>query len=497
MNIDEFIGKYRNHPILFVGTGMSLRYLDKSYTWDGLLKKISYDLKGNDEFYYDIKAASETDGEFKYEKIASTLESTFNLEVASNRAGPLGFVNDIFYRNMQNNISISRMKIYIASLLSSVTIKAGYAEELGAFKRASKNIGSIITTNYDNFLEDFFDFSPLIGNDILLSNPYGSVYKIHGCVKHPTKIIISEADYSSFFGRYELIRAQLLSLFIHNPIIFIGYSVSDENIKALLKTIFTYVKPNSDYAKKIRENFLLVEYEENSNSTEITEHDIDLEGFSTIRINKIKTDNFGAIYEAISRLNLPITAMDVRRVQNIVKEIYAGGEIKVTITEDLDSLRNSDKILAIGSSKTIQYQYFTVSEMITNYFKIMEESNYQILELINKQKIQASQFFPIHGFAKVCTTLKDEEKLKEQQKTKINGIIESIKDRIKTNHNSVQKILDDENIANSNKFNSIIWSAYNKKLPIEELESFIKTYEDRTTTEYKRLLCVYDLLKHG
>lgn len=497
MNIEEFIGKYRNHPILFVGTGMSLRYLNKSYTWDGLLKKISYDLKGNDEYYFDIKAASEVDGDFKYDRIASTLEREFNTEVASNRSGPLGFVNDIFYQNMQNNISISRLKIYISQLLSDTTIREGFTEELSALKRASKNIGSIITTNYDSFLETFFEFSPLIGNDILLSNPYGSVYKIHGCVDHPTKIIISEDDYKSFFARYELIRAQLLSLFIHNPIIFIGYSVSDENIKALLRTIFTYVKPNSDHAKKIRENFLLIEFERDSTSTEISEHDIDLEGFSsTIRINKIKTDNFGAIYEAISKLTLPITAMDVRKVQNIVKEIYAGGEIKVTITEDLDSLKNSDKILAIGSSKTIQYQYFTISEIITNYFKIMEESNDQILELINKQKIQSSQFFPIFGFSKVCTTLKDEARLKQQQRDKIKSIVDGIKDRLKTDHKKILDILEDDSIASSNKINSIIWSAFNKKISIDDLEIYTKNFQDRSTTEFKRVLCVYDLLKH-
>lgn len=32
MNISEFISKFSNHPILFAGTGMSLRYLDNSFT---------------------------------------------------------------------------------------------------------------------------------------------------------------------------------------------------------------------------------------------------------------------------------------------------------------------------------------------------------------------------------------------------------------------------------------------------------------------------------
>ncbi|WP_405124410.1 SIR2 family protein [Pseudomonas alloputida] len=498
MQIEEFIGKYRNHPIFFVGTGVSLRYLTQSYTWDGLLRKISCDLRGTDEFYYDIKADCDVDGEFRYDKVATKLEEVFNREVGQDRDGPLKFVNDIFYENMKSGVNVSRLKIYISHLLCDTTIKDGYADELAALKRASKNIGSIITTNYDRFLEGFFEFSPLIGNDILLSNPYGSVYKIHGCVEHPTKIIISEADYEAFFARYELIRAQLLSLFIHNPIVFLGYSVSDENIKALLRTIFTYVKPNSEHAKKIRENFLLVEYEAGSDSTEIAEHDIDLEGFSsTIRINKIKTDNFSAVYEAISSLMLPVTAMDVRKVQNIVKEIFAGGEIKVTITEDLESLKNSDKILAIGSARTIQYQYFTISEMIGNYFKILEESNYQLLELINKQKIQSSQFFPVFGFSKVCKTLVEEDRLKEQQKAKIKAMVEVTKERIKTDHTTIQAILDDDALAATNKRASIIWSAYNDRVSVEDLEQYVKAQTDRNCTEYKRLLCVYDLLKHG
>ena len=104
-------------------------------------------------------------------------------------------------------------------------------DELTELKKIRKNIGSIITTNYDRFIETTFDFNPLMGNDILLSNPYGSVYKIHGCVSDAAKIIITVDDYGKFNDRYELIRAQLLSLFIHNPIIFLGYNIGDENIK--------------------------------------------------------------------------------------------------------------------------------------------------------------------------------------------------------------------------------------------------------------------------
>lgn len=70
MNIKEFMSSFHNHPVLFVGTGVSLRYLRNSYTWDALLLKIATELTGNDEKYYDIKSGCIVDGVYKYELVA-------------------------------------------------------------------------------------------------------------------------------------------------------------------------------------------------------------------------------------------------------------------------------------------------------------------------------------------------------------------------------------------------------------------------------------------
>ena len=55
MDIFEFVSSYKNHPVLFVGTGLSLRYLNNSFNWEGLLKYVSIDLYGTDEKFYDMK----------------------------------------------------------------------------------------------------------------------------------------------------------------------------------------------------------------------------------------------------------------------------------------------------------------------------------------------------------------------------------------------------------------------------------------------------------
>lgn len=497
MNVSEFISHYKNHPVLFIGTGFSLRYLENSYTWDGLLSKIAFDLKGNHEYYFDLKAECEDNGKYKFDQIATKLEAEFNKDLQADRNGKFKAINDVFYQKMADGINLSRFKIYIGEIFSTLKLRAEKATELLALKKIRKNISSIITTNYDGLIEDTFEFNKLIGNDILLSNPYGSVYKIHGCISNAGKLIITEDDYARFTGKYELIRAQLLSLFIHNPIIFFGYNIGDENIKSILKTIFTYIEPNSSQAKKIRDNFLLVEYEPDSILEEITEHDIDMQGFGTIRINKIKTDNFIAIYNALSNLQLPISALDVRKVQAIVKEIYSGGNIAVKITEDLDLLGNAAKILAIGTDRTIKYDYLTSSETLANYFKLIDEANSQILDLIDKYTIPRTQYFPIYGFNIINASLTCAASMKENQKNKIKQYLADISSTCQTQHTTIQEILKDSAIPNSSKSKAIFWSIIKQRVNLDDAENYLRNYTNKKTTEFKRMLSAYDFKKYS
>lgn len=497
MKIAEFIGRFSNHPVLFIGTGLSMRYLKNSYSWDQLLKKICYDLKGNNEFFYDLKGMYYKDGIYRYDKIATDIEKEFDAVLKNDRNGKFKNINDIFYENMDNGIVVSRFKIYISKIFENLEYRD--TSELTELKKARKNISSIITTNYDMMLEDIFGFLPLVGNDILLSNPYGSLYKIHGCVSQPDKIIITENDYKKFNEKYELIRAQLLSLFIHNPIIFIGYSIGDSNIKDILKTIFTYVEPDSPEADKIRSHFLLVEYEADSENLDVSEHDIDVEGFSTIRINRIKTDDYSELYSGIAKLQLPVSAMDIRKVQTVVKEIYSGGSIKVSITDDLDELENGDKVLAIGSHRSITYSYQTAPEMMKNYFSIIEEENNQVLELIDKVMIQSQQYFPIYAFSKIDPTIERIEKLKKQQINKLEVLVKRINDRFTVTETSLEAILENDGYAMTYKNQVIAYALLEKKIMPDDVEEYLKrlSVERGNTTDYRMLLCAYDYVKYS
>ena len=276
-----------------------------------------------------------------------------------------------------------------------------------------------------------------------------------------------------------------------------GYNVGDENIKKVLKTIFSYIPNNTEEAEKVRRNFLLVEYENGSTNLEITDHDIVIDG-SSIRINKLKTDDFLSLYRALATINLPISAMDVRKVQTIVKEIYSGGSIKVIFTESLDDMKNGDRILAIGSSKTIKYQFMTISEMTQDYFTIIDESNSAILSLINKQKIAETQYFPIYGFSTICDDIDDVARLKQIQKNNVESYIKEKCLQHSNTHNSAHDIDEDTSIAASYKNQAIMASVNSGNIPLDDLEKYLRSFpvEKRKDTGYRRLLCLYDLKKY-
>jgi hypothetical protein len=502
MNIYEFIRKFKNYPVLFIGSGITLRYLKYSYSWDELLKKTILDLYGDEKVYLDLKYKYQNEHGYNFPKIASEIETLYDKVLDGEVPDKFKKINEDFYSRLKNDKPVSRFKIYLSNLLNKIEFRSDekVKNEIEKLKIAKKNIASVITTNYDFLLEEIFSFEPLVGNDILLSSPLGSIYKIHGSISNPESIIITENDYEKFENKYQLIKSQLISLFIHNPIIFLGYSIDDNNIRSLLKTVFSYVDIDSEIGKQISNNFLLVNYSSGSDNTVLTEHSIHIDGH-IIKINKLSTDNFMNLYDAILNLHLPVSVMDIRKVEKIVKKIKSGGEIKVHIVEDIDALPNSETVLAIGSDKTLTYVYQKEEDYIKRYFEIINNAENDVIKLIDSMSIRRNHYFPVFGFYNIENNLESYDKLRDQQINKIEKAKVGWSKKTPSKYNkpiSIKEILDDENIVASSKEPVILYAAYNDLLSIDDIEDYLlNNIPEKITTFYRQLLCVYDLKKYG
>ncbi len=125
MEVEDFISQYNNYPILFLGTGFSLRYLKNSLSWENLLKKIAQELTGNDEYFYNLKSKLSVQKKCDFEQLALELEIKFNEQLELERDGKFKEINDQFFIQMKNESNhLSRFKLYISKIFEDLTLRS-------------------------------------------------------------------------------------------------------------------------------------------------------------------------------------------------------------------------------------------------------------------------------------------------------------------------------------------------------------------------------------
>lgn len=109
------------------------------------------------------------------------------------------------------------------------------------------HIHTIFTTNYETLLEDAYAKNE---RDVITSNSGCAyvtnspvhIYKVHGDIttlNDPKSIVISDSDYNGYFTNkyFEFIWKELQNAFLKKHIVFIGYSLEDENILEIIKAV--------------------------------------------------------------------------------------------------------------------------------------------------------------------------------------------------------------------------------------------------------------------
>jgi hypothetical protein len=99
----------------------------------------------------------------------------------------------------------------------------------------------VCTTNFDFLLERQYDLTPryvypVVDEEQLsinASNAGTLLLKLHGDLRHPSRLIVSEADYDGFLASYPLLATYLANQLITKTAIFIGYSLDDPDFRQI------------------------------------------------------------------------------------------------------------------------------------------------------------------------------------------------------------------------------------------------------------------------
>lgn len=338
--LKELIIKSNNAPFLFVGSGLSRRYLNLP-DWKGLLRLFS---ENTEPFEYYLSKA-----EGNMPKAAKLLAKDYHKYWWARSKAPNKETPDAI-------ASISApLKSDIANYLRDFDIEnkltSEHEDEITNLKKES--IGGIITTNWDLLMEYLFpEYTVYTGQDeLIINNPQwiAEIYKIHGCASKPQSLVLTSNDYNIFNKKSKYLASKLMTIFMEHPIIFIGYSMSDPNIISILRSLSTCLGAN--HAPILKNNLIFVSRPGNGKTPGIHETLIYADK-TPIPATQVVTDNFSNVYRPLGTIQQRIPAKYLRtikeRLYEITTSLESSEKLKVLDIEKLDDHKEIEFVVGIG-----------------------------------------------------------------------------------------------------------------------------------------------------
>lgn len=128
-------------------------------------------------------------------------------------------------------------------------------------------------------------------------------------------------------------------MMLTSPIIFLGYSLTDVNMR---KIISDFTRSLSDAEVELLENrLILVEWLEGEHGLieeVLTDRDLGC------KLKVIKTDNFGLVFDKISKVDQGIAPSEVRKYQHVIKKLIVDGGRKGSLNTLLVAPDQLDEI---------------------------------------------------------------------------------------------------------------------------------------------------------
>lgn len=326
-DLEEHFKQFDASPILFIGSGLSRRYLGIN-CWEGLLKKFALNIDENH-----VKLRSRSNGDLTiYAQYLAKLysEKWWDTE----EAAALVSNNEELFIDEQSPLKVSISK-YISNIHNNRPTEETLIHEIDLLSKA--NIDGVITTNWDMFLENMFPkFTPFIGQDGLItgrSHGIAEIYKIHGCVSEPNTLVLTESDYDKYRKKNPYLSSKLLTMFIERPVIFLGYSLTDEHIAEILEDIVScFPKKSLDFLKN---KLLFVEWNPESEKATISDSVI----HKKIPVKYVQLPSYKDIFEVLCETKKRIPAHLFRAIKDELYELVLTDDPKGKLyVRDADSL---------------------------------------------------------------------------------------------------------------------------------------------------------------
>lgn len=511
-SLKEIIKASPTAPFLFIGSGFSRRYLGLE-DWKGLLSRFGSKLPSGF-----IRYVSESNGDL-------SLAAEKMTEPYSDYWWSLPESEEIANRPDWHTHISSPLRHDICEYLNTVTMdEKKLQDELNHLTSNKTIIDGIITTNWDLLLENIFindKYKVYIGqSDLLFSNPQkiAEIYKIHGCCSDPKSLVLTKSDYDDFHKKNPYLAAKLLSIFLEHPVLFIGYSLHDENIKSILCSISAMMS-NEEHKQKLANNLIFLNRSHGENDS-ITNTHFSFEEGKSIPITQIKTNDYSKVYSALQGKERKIPAHILRTFREQFYEIVQGEapDKKLYCATNVEEImQGTNKVEFVAGFGVAQKGYSDIGLKAVDIKMILSDALYDdtkfnrlsVLENSLDEVCKKSIYTPIKRYINTDPNFKPS---KSSSKNFKELFVMDAKDFSKRITNSYKKSYKIKGLSKKDIKFILENSLYSESVKMDYLalyvvdfpnhnnlmilDSYLKeNFEDSwKTTHYKRLLCVYDCL---
>lgn len=395
-DIEQTVTKANCQPVIFAGTGLSIRYFGAP-SWDDLLKTLVEECDGLEQeygFYRQTRDPTEV-GQFLAVKYAEWAWNDYTSYDEDNGENELPrWDEDLFDHENRRDIFL---KSKIAEHLRDITpetvdeLEEETIDDDISLEMALREIDllqeiqphAVITTNYDRFFEAIFNkgiidknlldddrvggagfkgreeideddipsYRVVVGEQVLRTRyrNFGEILHIHGSVSAPESLVLTEDDYHEFNNRRRYLSSKMLTYFAEHPLLIVGYRPDDPNVQQVL----TWADEVLSDEQSITEDIYFLQYEEDVEGMDEfpREHDINLEDGGHLRVKSIVTSDFDWVFEAFAKGDE--LAVDPKYLRRLLAQTYEVVSTMSSAGEVVDVEQLEDVATDVGELRTV------------------------------------------------------------------------------------------------------------------------------------------------
>ncbi len=364
---DSLFG-FKKPPILLMGSGISRRYVAGAPNWRDLLIRIGKKIGIEDivPFENDAERKCRDSGldprSHRYPVLATEMQEYLDARLKAQEI----MIEDLLNGeelDKYHSRSAEAIKIMAAAECSHLKIDpdSPLSEEIGYLRMLPDIVPCVITTNYDSIIEDglfenrFKVYSRVSDYYLSGSQGIGEVFKIHGTCEDPSTLVLTEEDYERFDKRASIVSAKILSVLCDYPMIIMGYSIEDGDVKKILDNLMSSL--DDDKLRELEKNIIFIEYASDVAGIEPSTWRVPFEDHVML-LKSFRTCDFAPIFKEIASMEASVSPATVRKIRQVVRTVQ--------ITEK----SNNERYKAVGIDDITERDTDKLVVVITDYENI-------------------------------------------------------------------------------------------------------------------------------